>query len=249
LIRFRPQSGFTLLCLPLFAALVGLGVWQLERLQWKLGLIAQIRHNMQAPPISLKRALQLGLASAQYRRVAVSGHFDNAKESYLYTTGPHGGPVYHILTPLIIGTADAVMTDRGYIPISLRNPLSRPGSQPEGQVDFVGILRTPDKPGIFTPSPDLRNRIWFARDVQAMASRDHLRLAAPVVLEAVASPGQKWPRGGQTRVDLPNDHLQYALTWFFLAAALVAVYLAWHRARGRLLFGTYPKDSGLGVRR
>ena len=236
MIRFRPQLGFTFLCLPIFALLAGLGVWQLERLQWKLGLIAQIQHNMHAPAIPLDRALQLGLNDAQYRRVAVSGRFDNAKENYLYTTGPQGRPVYHILTPLLIGNGNAVMTDRGYIPISLRDPLSRPGSEPEGQVDFVGILRTPDKPGIFTPPPDLRARIWFARDVEAMAMHDRLRLAAPVVLEAVATPGQKWPRGGQTRVDLPNDHLQYALTWFLLAAALAAVYLAWHRARGRLRF-------------
>lgn len=243
MIRFRPQLGFTLLCLPLFVALFALGVWQLQRLQWKLGLIAQIQENMRAPAISLDQALQLGLARAQYRRVAIGGRFDNAKESYLYTTGPHASVVYHILTPLIVETGAAVMVDRGYIPIALRNPLSRPRSEPSGQVGFVGILRTPDKPGVFTPAPDLRDRVWFARDVQTMASHDHLRLAAPVVLEAVAAPGQKWPRGGQTRVDLPNDHLQYALTWFLLAAALVAVYLAWHRARGRLGFSASSQTS------
>jgi surfeit locus 1 family protein len=234
LIRFRPQLGFTLLCLPLFALLVGLGIWQLERLQWKLNLIAEIERSMRAPAISLDRALQLGAARAQYRRVAVSGRFDNAKENYLYTTGPEGRPVYHVLTPLETGSGAAVMVDRGYVPIALRDPASRPGSETNGEVYFIGILRTPDKPGFFTPSPDLHGRVWFARDVEAMATRDHLRLAAPVVLEAVAAPGKKWPRGGQTRVDLPNDHLQYALTWFLLAAALAVVYLAWHRARGRL---------------
>ena len=68
------------------------------------------------------------------------------------------------------------------------------------------------------------------------AQRDHLRLVAPVVLEAVASREEKWPHGGQTRVDLPNDHLQYALTWFLLAAALLTVYISWHRAQGRRRF-------------
>lgn len=249
MIRFRPKMGFTLVCLPLFAALISLGVWQLDRLHWKLGLIAQIRRNMHAPAISLDRALQLGLDAAQYRRVAVNGYFDNAQEAYLYTTGPHASAAYHVITPLLLGSGAAVMVDRGYVPISLRNPSARPGSQPKGQVNFVGILRTPDRPGIFTPSPDLRDRIWFARDVEAMAHRDHLRLAAPVVLEAVATPGQSWPRGGQTRVDLPNDHLQYALTWFLLAAALVAVYLAWHRARGRLSLFTSSKMSAMVLRR
>jgi surfeit locus 1 family protein len=69
-----------------------------------------------------------------------------------------------------------------------------------------------------------------------MARREHLKLAAPAILEAVAAPNaQGWPRGGQTRIDIPNDHLQYALTWFLLAAALLAVYLAYHRAQGRLV--------------
>jgi surfeit locus 1 family protein len=233
-IRFRPQPGFTLLCLLPFVLLNGLGVWQLERLHWKLGLIAQIEHNMRAPPISLDQALTLGLARAQYRRITVAGRFDNAKENFFYTTGPNGRPAYHVLTPLLIDSGGAVMIDRGYVPLPLRDPASRPGSEPAGSRNVVGILRTPDKPGFFTPSPDLPHRIWFARDVVAMARAAHLRLVAPVIVEAVVTGGAKWPRGGQTRVNLPNDHLQYALTWFLLAAALAAVYIAWHRARGRL---------------
>lgn len=249
MIRFRPQLGFTLLCLPFFVVLVALGVWQLERLHWKLGLIAKMQRNMHAPAISLDRALQLGLDSAQYRRVVVSGHFENAKENYLYTTGPAASAVYHVITPLLLGSGDAVMVDRGYVPVPMRDPALRPGRQPVGEVQFVGILRTPDKPGMFTPPPNLRDRIWFARDIEAMARHDGLRLAAPVVLEAAATSGEIWPRGGQTRVNLPNDHLQYALTWFLLAGALAAVYLAWHRARGRLSFFTNSRTSDLVLRR
>lgn len=243
MIRFRPQPGFTLLCAPLFALLLGLGFWQLERLQWKRNLIAEIGHNMRAPPISLDLALKLGVAHAQYRRVTLTGRFDNARESYLYTTGPEGRPVYHLLTPLLLDGGGAVMIDRGYIPLALREPALRPESEPVGAVNTVGVLRTPDKPGIFTPSPDVRDRVWFARDVEAMGQRDHLRLVAPVVLEAVGTGSAKWPRGGQTRVDLPNDHLQYALTWFLLASALVVVYIAWHRGRGLLLFDGKHADN------
>jgi len=240
LIRFRPQPGFTLLCLPLFALLMGLGLWQLERLQWKLDLIARIQRNMNAQAISLGQALKSGIEHAQYRRVTASGSLDNTKENYLYTTGPGGEPVYHVLTPLLVGGGNAVMTDRGYVPVSLRDPATR--SEPNGRLEYVGILRAAEKSGTFTPSPDLRHRVWFARDVEAMARRDHLRLVAPVVLEAVATRGEKWPRGGQTRVDLPNDHLQYALTWFLLAAALAIVYLAWHRAHGRLSYSSFAKQ-------
>ncbi|MGH6876309.1 MAG: SURF1 family protein [Rhizomicrobium sp.] len=247
-LRFRPLFGFTLLCLPLVASLVGLGVWQLERLQWKLGLIAEITRNMDAAPIGLDAALALGNERAQYRPVAVSGRFETAKEVYVYTTGPNGAPVYHVLTPLLLADARAVMVDRGYVPAARRDPASRPGSEPRGQVHVVGIWRTPDRPGPFTPSPDLLHRVWFARDLSGIAETEHLRLAAPAILEATASANaQAWPRGGQTRVDLPNNHLQYALTWFLLAAALVVMYFAYHRAQGRFEFravSSLPNDRG-----
>lgn len=235
MIRFRPLAGFTFLCLPLFAMLLGLGVWQLERLQWKRALIAQMNRNMTAPPISVDTVLALGGDRAQYRRVAINGRFENSKETYVFTTGPDGAPVYHVLTPVLLGDGLAVMVDRGYVPSALRDPAARPGSEPQGEVHVIGVWRIPDHPGLFTPPPDLRHHIWFARDLSSIASVDRVRLAAPAILEAATSSNaHAWPRGSQTRVKLPNDHLQYALTWFLLAGALVVVYFAYHRARGRL---------------
>jgi surfeit locus 1 family protein len=236
-LRFQPLPGFTILCVPLFLTLVGLGVWQLERLQWKLGLIGQMNRNLAATPISLDAALALGNDRAQYRPVAVTGRFEPAREVYVYTTGPNGAPVYHVLTPLLLGGGRAVVIDRGYVALPLRDPASRPGSEPPGRVEIVGIWRTPDLPGPFTPAADMRHRIWFARDLSGIAKAEHLKLVAPAILESIASANAgAWPRGGQTRVDLPNDHLQYALTWFLLAAALIVVYFAYHRAQGRLGF-------------
>ncbi|HEX3665000.1 MAG TPA: SURF1 family protein [Rhizomicrobium sp.] len=236
-LHFRPLFGFTLLCLPMFALLVGLGIWQLERLHWKLRLIAEITRNMAAAPISLDAALALG-EQAQYRPVALTGRFENAREVYAFTTGPKGEPVYHILTPFKLVDGRTMLIDRGLIPTTLRDPASRPGSELQGTVDMVGIWRTPDKPGPFTPHPDMEHRVWFARDLSGIAQAEHLKLAAPAILEAKTSrAGAPWPRGGQTRVDMPNDHLQYALTWFLLAGALVIIYFTYHRAHGRLVFG------------
>jgi surfeit locus 1 family protein len=237
-LHFRPLVGFTLLCLPMFLGLIGLGVWQLERLQWKLGLIAEMTRNMAAAPISLDAALALG-GRAQYHAVSLSGEFENAKEVYLFTTGPNGVPVYHVLTPLVLSDGRAILIDRGFVPIGLRDPVSRPDSEPAGQVQVLGIWRTPDKPGPFTPAPDLKHRVWFARDLSGIAKAENLDFTAPVVLEAKpSSNGAPWPRGGQTRIDLPNDHLQYALTWFLLAGALAVIYFVYHRANGRLAFSS-----------
>jgi surfeit locus 1 family protein len=131
------------------------------------------------------------------------------------------------------------MIDRGLVPPALRDPATRVPSLLKGEQRVMGVLRTPDSPGPFTPAPDLARKVWYARDLKGIALALHIRLAAPIVVEADAAPNPGgWPLGGQTVVSLPNDHLQYAITWFLLAAALVIVYFAYHRARGRLVLGS-----------
>lgn len=235
---FRPMPGFSFFALFLFAALVALGVWQLERLQWKLGLIGQIERNMHSAPIPIEKALRRPADAVQHRRVTVVGTFLNGEESYVFAIGSRGEPVYHVLTPIRLRDGRLLIVDRGIVPPSLRDPAARPGGEPGGQQMVTGVLRTPDRPGIFSPSPDVAHRIWFARDLSAIAASLHLRLSSPFLVEADATsvPGG-WPKGGQTVVNLPNKHLQYAVTWFLLAAALLVVYFAYHRARGRLVFG------------
>jgi surfeit locus 1 family protein len=104
-------------------------------------------------------------------------------------------------------------------------------------VHVTGVWRVPDPPGTFTPPPDSAKRIWFARDLKAIATADHLSLAAPVVIEADSAPNPGgWPRGGQTMVSFRNQHLSYAVTWFGLALCLLGVWLAYHISKGRIVF-------------
>ncbi|HUJ02696.1 MAG TPA: SURF1 family protein [Rhizomicrobium sp.] len=232
-IIFRPMLVPTLWSVPLFAILTGLGLWQIHRLHWKLALIAALHANIAAPPIALDRALALGDA-AQYHRVELAGEFDHDKEAYVFTTGEHGDPVYHVITPLILANGKAILVDRGYVPPGLRDPGYRAYGQIAGPRHIVGVWRVPDPPGLFTPAPDLKNRIWYARDVNGIAKADGVALAAPVLVEADATPNPGgWPKGGQTVVKLRNDHLQYAITWLALAEALLIMYFAYHRSHGR----------------
>jgi surfeit locus 1 family protein len=93
-------------------------------------------------------------------------------------------------------------------------------------------------PGIFTPAPDAKARLWFVKNVPEIAATLGVAVQAPIIIEADATPNPGgWPLGGQTVLDFPNNHLQYALTWFGLALALIGVYLLYHRSRGRLSFG------------
>jgi surfeit locus 1 family protein len=231
---FRPLPALSLACAVLVAGLVALGAWQLQRLQWKLGLIADVHHNLAAPPLSLDEALRLG-PKAQYRRVALNGRFDNEKEAFLFGTDDAGAPVYHVIAPFETDEGRALLVDRGIVPKDRLDPATRRAGRVAGETPVVGVWRTPDPPGWFTPAPDTAHRIWYAHDLAAIAKADGIALAAPVIVEADATsnPGG-WPEGGQTRVTFRNEHLQYAITWFALAAVLLGVYIAYHISRGRL---------------
>ena len=233
-LRFRPLPVFTVVTALMFAILVSLGVWQVQRLHWKLGLIAQVNRNLALPPVSLDLALAMG-PGAEYRHVALMGRFDNTNEAYIYGTGPGGAPAYHVVTPFVTDGGRVLLVDRGIVPENLRDPAKRRAGQLEGERRVVGVWRTPDAPGAFTPPPDSARRIWFSHDAKSIAAADRIALAAPVMVEAGAAPNPGgWPKGGQTQVTFRNEHLQYAITWFGLAAALLGVYLAFHISKGRL---------------
>lgn len=234
--RFRPYPGFTIACVLVFAFLCFLGFWQLERLQWKLALIAQVNGNMAAAPVSLDEILAMDGQAAQYRHVTLRGHFDHAKEAYVFTTDA-GAAVYHVLTPFAADDGRVLMVDRGEVPKDKLAPASRAAGNPAGATQVTGVWRTPDAPGNFTPLPDTANRIWYARDLAGIAAANHLRLAAPVVVEADAAPNPGgWPQGGKTVVTFRNQHLSYAVTWFGIAIVLLGIWLAYHISRGRIAF-------------
>jgi surfeit locus 1 family protein len=173
---------------------------------------------------------------AQYRKVTLHGHFDHAREAYVFATD-NGAPDYHVLTPFITDDGRTLMVDRGAVPKDLLDPASRAAGNAQGETQVTGVWRTPDAPGAFTPAPDTAHRTWYSRDLAGIAAADHLRLAAPVVVEADATPNPGgWPRGGQTVVSFRNQHLSYAVTWFGLAACLLGVWLAYHISRGRIAF-------------
>ena len=232
-ISFRPFLGLSIAAAVLFAILTGLGVWQLERLKWKLALIANVRDHLIARPIALSEALHQGL-DAQYRRVVLDGRFENEKEAYVFATDASGSPAYHVLVPFRTDDGTLIV-DRGVVPPELRDPRMRQRGQIVGLTRVVGVWRTPDAPGFFTPAPDLAHRVWYARDIKSIAKAESLEPLAPVVVEADSTPNPGgWPKGGQTQITFRNEHLQYAITWFALAVGLLGIYIAYHVSKGRL---------------
>jgi surfeit locus 1 family protein len=231
MIRFRPLFWPTVFTVPVLLLLLGLSFWQIERLFWKRELIAQREAALAAASAAVPHALEEA-RGMEFRHVTDEGLFLHDKEIFLGATSEAGRNGYHVLTPLQEPTGRVVFVNRGFIPAELKDPAKRQAGQIAGRVRVEGLLRLPSakKPAWFLPDnrPDLN--YWFWVDLPAMAAADKLDRVALFYIDADATPNPGgWPKGGVTRIELPNDHLQYAITWFSLAVALIVVYFLFHR--------------------
>ena len=212
-----------------------LGVWQVERLGWKNGLIAAVAERTSAVPTDPSSdGTWTGFDPEQdeYRRVAVSGRFDNSSETLVQAVTAYGGGFW-VMTPLVVGDGRAVLVNRGFVLPGQRDPGSRGGAAQDGPVTVTGLLRQSEPDGGFLRSNDPQGERWFSRDVAAFAAHDGLSDVAPFFIDAdLGAPGDV-PIGGLTVISFSNNHLIYALTWFALAAMLLAGfgYVVWDRRR------------------
>jgi len=236
---FRPMLWPTLLTAAMLPVLLGLGFWQVERLEWKRDLIANMTERMAADPVAVpdpESWAALDAAALEYLRVTLTGHFLHEHELHYFTQDEAGTPGYAVITPLVLanGADSIVLVDRGFVPVAMKAPEARGERPSEGEVSLVGVLRTPRPRGTFDGADDPARNVWMVRDPLVMGTQLGLGPVAPFIVEAEPGPmSGPWPRAGRTRVDLPNNHLDYALTWFGLAAALIAIYLIYHRSQGR----------------
>ena len=236
--QFRPLPILTLVTVIALIVLVGLGFWQLERRDQKHALLAEMTHRMIAPAESFE-ALLINEDTATFRHATAEGTFENAQESYVFAprnddTGTHLG--YKVITPLRLTAGALVMVDRGWVPQEKRDPLLRTKGQVETTVNVRGLLKPAASPGMFTPDPNLNDHIWYVHDIAAMAASFGLKPATTLYLEA-STPTPGGPTPISDVPELPDNHLQYALTWFGLAIVLVVIYFVFHHSRGRLRFG------------
>jgi surfeit locus 1 family protein len=175
--------------------------------------------------------------AADYRRVIARGRFENDQEIRFFATGEEGAPVYHIVTPFDLDGGRILLVDRGFVPMGPGGTELRKPAQLQNEREIMGVLRKPSAPNMFTPPVDKVKRIVHTRDPETLAAAFGWKNVLPVFMEADATPNPGgWPKGGQTIIDLPNNHMQYAITWFGLALGLLVIYLAYHRSRRRLAF-------------
>jgi len=219
--------------------LLGLGFWQLRRLSEKQALIARIESRIHQPAAPLPDEAnwpQLKLADLDYQPVRLRGVFRHEQEVLVFEpAGKIAGELvargFDVLTPLQLNSGAIVLINRGFVTDAYADAGSRSAGQISGEHTITGLLRPPQRRNLFTPADDPAKNHWFTQDPAEIAAAKGLARVAPFLIDADATenPGG-WPKGGTTVIDLPNRHLEYAVTWFGLALTLVGVY-AFLRAR------------------
>lgn len=250
----------TILTLAALALLVSLGNWQWRRLAWKNDLISQLEQGAVAEPISLQEARELiadrGIEALRFRRVRAVGQFEHEHEFHVWAGG-QSGPAWTVITPLTLAESlepqanepvETIFVIRGTVPQERKAASERPAGQIEGSVEISGRIRLDAGPNWAAGDPNTERNEWFSRDLTRMSqvlamarsetagSPEKIRgTILPFAIEAersIGGPGA--PEPDLQALTLSNRHFEYALTWWGLAAALVAIYLAFVRSRLRV---------------
>lgn len=269
------RGGLVALTVATLAALVlliGLGNWQWQRKAWKEELIATMDARASAEPLPPERwstlaclpVLEVGLAkSCEFTTARLAGQFDHAGERHVFTTAPAGvspgGPGYWVFTPFdLAGGNGRIYVNRGFVPEARKNPQTRSEGQVQGETELIGQIRTAEQAGMFTGESDPAANVWFLRDPREFLTRSGTKgseLArwqgpGPSGLDFYVDQIAPAPPGGlpvprPSRIELPNRHLEYALTWWGLAATLIGVYavFVFGRLRGRERLTEAPPGS------
>ena len=235
--RPRWQRGAALALGVVFTlGFAALGVWQVQRLVWKLDLIERVEARVAADPLPWTEFLALPPEDQEYRHVSATGRFDHGSETLVQAVTERGGGFW-VLTPLITPDRETLLVKRGLVPPERADPATRAEGQVPGAVTITGLLRRTEPGGAFLRSNDPAGNRWYSRDVAAIAAEKALGPVAPVFIDADATPQPGgYPIGGLTVIAFRNSHLVYALTWFALSlmSAAGVVLLIRHERRQRI---------------
>jgi surfeit locus 1 family protein len=239
-----------LFALAALATFIALGTWQLQRKAWKEALIGKLERRLSAPAVELPPRAhwgQLDPAKDEFSHVKFSAAFVPGAEALVYTSGSAlrsdvSGPGYWVLAPARLAAGGLVVVNRGFVPEGRQHPATRTAGEITGSAQLVGVMRWPEPRGIFSPKDEPARNLWFVRDPVAIASAEGWGDVAPfyVELEGPQPPGGL-PQAGALKVNLRNEHLQYAITWYGLAVVVAVMFAFWFRGRRQVV---HPAPAG-----
>lgn len=226
--KFRARRIPTLATLLMVTVMLGLGFWQVERLEWKTALLERLASQMAAKPAPLPEKIDKP-EDWEYRPVSMAGQYLYDREFLVGPRTLEGKNGFHMVVPFRRASGGVVLVNRGWITLEMRKKASRP----EGIIEVQGNVQLPRKHR-FTPENKPDKKEWYWIDMQEMGKSAKLSNVAPVVVATPASAKGVYPAGGALRVDIPNDHKKYAIFWFGMAFVMLAVYI---------LSGLQPADK------
>ena len=240
------RIAFGLFTLAMVAVLIGLGLWQLQRRTDKHALIAALDERLAVAPVALPPASAwsaLTPAKDEFRRVTFTATYAALPDAMVYSSGSGvrddiSGPGAWAFLPARLASGQTVIVNAGFVQNTMQDRAQQDRAANRlvtGQpVTLAGYLRFPEASGALTPREDVTKRLWFVRDVAAMARALNWGSVAPFYIDLESPvPGSGIPKPGPLHVHLKDDHLQYAITWFGLAAVMVIAFGFWLRAQRR----------------
>ena len=242
----RAGIGFGFFTAPMVALCVGLGVWQLQRRVEKHALIAALTERLEAAPESLPQPSQwsaLTPARDEFRRVAFTATYAAGPDAMVYSSGSAvrddvAGPGTWAFVPARLPTGETVVVNAGFVQNTMQDRAQQDRAVlrllTRGPVALTGYLRFPESAGVLTPTENKARRLWFTRDHLAMARVLGWGEVAPFYIDLeLPLPESGIPKPGPLDIHLKDDHLQYAITWFGLAGAVLITFGVWWRGQRR----------------
>ena len=191
-----------------------LGTWQLYRLQWKQDLINQISEGLNSTPIQYSQNI-----NKNYQRVTLVGKYNFKNQIYLYNLNKKGQPGFDVITPFETLNKENVLINRGWIKKEFKNnPRINSFSK-----NIKGLLKESNKKNIFTPENDLKENIWFSinlNEIQKLTGKKFNKFIVYLEDEKINTPKPK-----EITIDLPNNHLKYAITWYSISISILFYFL------------------------
>lgn len=242
----RGAWGLGLIVLLMGGVLTSLGVWQLQRRIAKHALIAALTERLAASPVPLPPPAQWATLTSEkdeFRRVTFAARYVLGSDAMVYSSGSAvrpdvSGPGAWAFLPSRLPSSETIVVNAGFVPNTMQDRAQQDRAVAPlitgATVTMIGYLRFPEKPGVLLPNPNIAKRLWFSRDTPAIAHALSWGGAAPfyIDLESPAPPSGV-PKPGPLDVHLKDDHLQYAVTWFGLALAVLGGFAAWLMQRRR----------------
>ena len=211
----KNQLLFNIFVLSVITLFCALGTWQLVRLQWKNNLIDQISEGLKSSPIKYSDKVKVN-----YQRVVIEGKYNFEKQIYLYSLNDKGQPGYDVITPFESLTSENILVNRGWIQNNLKNNeiINRTKNN-----RIQGLILKNVRPNIFKPENDTDKNIWFSinlEQVKEITGKNFSNYILYLENKKINTPNPK-----KITIDLPNNHLKYAFTWYSIAISIFGYFL------------------------